>query len=270
MKSIKKTLCLLVTMLLLVSTITPVMANGDIKVKIDGQQIAFDVPPQLINDRTMVPLRAIFEALGATVLWDGETRTVTAYNEAYYVKATIDKQDMYVNGEARQMDIAPMIVEGRTLVPARFVAEAFNCQVDWDGTNKTVSISSREIDYNSLEKTTEIEKKPNEKEEEENLTTYGKYYPGTNIPDYTAVTGIELKDFYEGTNAITYIYPDTKSGKYSEVVDYMGYLRENCGWSSYKTEDKIGHISWYYVKGPDLISVSYYSEYDEIWITFGN
>lgn len=78
MKKIKKTLCLFLTILMMVSAITPVMANGDIKVKIDGQQIAFDVPPQLINDRTMVPLRAIFEALGATVDWNDDTQTVTS------------------------------------------------------------------------------------------------------------------------------------------------------------------------------------------------
>ena len=162
----KKLLCMLLSLMLMVGTLVHVSAEeNSIKVILDGNQIEFDVEPLLVGGRTMVPLRAIFEALGATVLWDGETRTVTAYNDAYYVKATIDKQDMYVNGEARQMDIAPMIVEERTLVPVRFVAEAFNCQVDWDGTNKMVSISSREIDYNSLEKTTEIEKKPDVQEE---------------------------------------------------------------------------------------------------------
>ena len=78
-----------------------VAEENSINVILDGNQIEFDVEPMLIGGRTMVPLRAIFEALGATVLWDEATKTVSAYNEAYYVKATIDNRDMYVNGQAR-------------------------------------------------------------------------------------------------------------------------------------------------------------------------
>ncbi len=129
----------------------PAMAQDDIKVFVDRAQITFDVPPQLIGGRTMVPLRAIFEAIGAEVSWDGPTKTVTAYNEAYQVKATIGDNTMYVNGNPRQMDIAPMVVNDRTLVPARFVAEAFNCDVNWDGNTKTVFITTKEVDYSQLE-----------------------------------------------------------------------------------------------------------------------
>lgn len=272
----RKLLCTLLSLLLMVGAMVPAKAEeNSIKVVLDGRQLSFDVEPMLIGGRTMVPLRAIFEALGATVLWDETTKTVSAYNEAYYVKATIDKQDMYVNGQVRKMDIAPMIIDERTLVPARFVAEAFNCQVDWNGDNKTVSILSREIDYNNLEQkndeTTKIEKEPDvQKEKVEKTTTYSKYYPGTNVPDYTAVTGVELKDIYQNDESVIYQYRHTESGKYSEVVDYMGYLIESCGWSSLKTDDKDGHITWYYSKGTDLIGVAYYAQYNEIWIAIPN
>lgn len=259
----------------MVGTMAHVVADeNSIYVILDGNQIEFDVEPMLIGGRTMVPLRAIFEALGATVLWDEATRTVSAYNEAYYVKATIDKQDMYVNGQVRQMDIAPMIIEGRTLVPARFVAEAFNCQVDWDGAKKTVFISSREIDYNNLEQKTEetivVEKVPDVQEEQvDNSTTYDKYYPGTNVPDYTAVTGIEIKNVYQESDGAIYQYPHTKFGKYYEAVDYMGHLA-SCGWSEYDKKNDNEHITWYYVNGSTMIGISYYAKYDEVWISLTN
>ena len=68
MKLLKKILCgVLSATMLITSAVIPVMAENDIQVKLDGNILSFDVPPQIINDRTMVPLRAIFEALGATV-----------------------------------------------------------------------------------------------------------------------------------------------------------------------------------------------------------
>ncbi len=69
MKNIRKTLSLLLTMLLLLSVVPSAMASSDIKVKLGGESIEFDVQPQIINSRTMVPLRAIFEALDASVDW---------------------------------------------------------------------------------------------------------------------------------------------------------------------------------------------------------
>ena len=76
MKLLKKILCgVLSATMLITSAVIPVMAENDIQVKLDGKTLSFDVPPQIINDRTMVPLRAIFEALGATVDWNQETKT---------------------------------------------------------------------------------------------------------------------------------------------------------------------------------------------------
>lgn len=137
------------SMLLLVSvllTMTSVFA-ADIRVAIDEEYIDFDVPPQMINSRTMVPLRAIFEALGAEVFWDGDTRTVTATKDEVIVVATIGNTTMYVDDEVKTMDIAPMIIENRTLVPVRFVAEAFGCEVEWDGDNRIVNITSEEANF---------------------------------------------------------------------------------------------------------------------------
>ena len=122
MKKIRKVLCLLLTVLLMVSAITPVMASDTIKVKVGGELIKFDVLPQIINDRTMVPLRAIFEALGATVNWNGETQTVTSTKGDTTISLTINNPTMYVNGESVTLDSPACLVDGRTLVPLRAVS----------------------------------------------------------------------------------------------------------------------------------------------------
>ena len=117
-------------------------AENNITVQLDGKTLNFDVQPQLIGGRTMVPLRTIFESLGATVDWNNDTKTVTAFNELYYVQATINDKNMKVNGETKTLDIPPLLVDGRTLVPARFVAEAFGAKVDWDAKTSTVYIQN--------------------------------------------------------------------------------------------------------------------------------
>lgn len=130
-------LCL-VMMSIMMSTV--VFASNDIKVAIDGEYVEFDVQPQLINNRTMVPLRAIFEALGAEVDWDESTQTVIAMKDDITVTATIGSTKMYIDDEERTMDVAPMLLNGRTLVPVRFVAEAFECEVFWSDEDYSVYI----------------------------------------------------------------------------------------------------------------------------------
>lgn len=109
---------------------------------VDGQTLALDVPPQVVEQRTLVPLRAIFEELGAAVTWDQATQTATATDGANEVRITLDSTTAYVNGEARALDVPAMAVDGRTLVPARFVAEALQAQVEWDQEAQAVRITT--------------------------------------------------------------------------------------------------------------------------------
>ena len=210
----KKFLAILCTTVMLIFSCIPAYANQNIKVLVDDYQVSFDVPPQLIGGRTMVPLRAIFEALGAAVEWDDSTRTITAYNEAYLVKCTIGENEMIVNNEKVAIDVPPMIVNDRTLVPARFVSEAFNCDVSWDADTRTVFIKTKPIDYNNIEKGSGDT--PNDSHRDDTIL----YYPNTVVPDYTYVTGIELMDTTEfDDGGMLYAYENTKFGEYSEMVD---------------------------------------------------
>ena len=103
---------------------------------LDGKEISFDVPPQIINGRTMVPIRAVFEALGATLEWNAATRTAKATIDDYVVECTIDSKTMTACGEKIEMDVAPVIVDGRTLVPVRAIFEALGATVSWDDATK--------------------------------------------------------------------------------------------------------------------------------------
>lgn len=106
----------------------------------NGIATPLDVPAQLINSRTMVPLRAIFEALGAYVHWEDSTQTITAIKDDTVVILVIGKNSINVNGVDKPLDVPAMLVDSRTLVPARAVAESFGCDVLWDDATQTVTI----------------------------------------------------------------------------------------------------------------------------------
>lgn len=115
-------------------------ALAGIRVELNGRQVAFDVPPRIENGRTLVPLRAIFEALGAEVNWDPEARRVIATRGATAVSLPVGGSMATVNGRAVVLDVPAQIIDGRTLVPLRFVSETLGAQVGWDGATETVSI----------------------------------------------------------------------------------------------------------------------------------
>ena len=120
---------------------------NDICVYVNGREVLFDQPPVIDNGRTLVPLRAIFEALGASVAWDSASQTVTSTRDDTTVKATIGNTTMYKNDKAVTLDVPAKIVNSRTLVPVRAIAEAFGSQVQWDGKTKTVIIKDARFPY---------------------------------------------------------------------------------------------------------------------------
>jgi len=109
---------------------------------LDGRQLTFEVPPIIENDRTLVPLRAIFEAMGASVDWNNTTRTVTSIKEGTTVVLAIGSIKPTVNGQVWPLDVPAKIKNDRTLAPLRFVGEAFGGEVDWNNTTRTITITS--------------------------------------------------------------------------------------------------------------------------------
>ena len=116
-------------------------ATAPIHLFINQREIHCDQPPVIINGRTLVPMRAIFEALTATVEWDDATRTVTSVRGGTVIQLTIGSDTAFVNSLPNTLDVPAQIISGRTMVPVRFIAESVGASVDWDGVSRSVYIT---------------------------------------------------------------------------------------------------------------------------------
>lgn len=139
----KKVISVLICILMIFSSISfTAFAENDIKVVIDGDELNLDVSPVIINGRTMIPLRAIFEYFGANVEWNADTRGIYAYLGSVNVSMHVGRESAIINDKKVTLDSPPVIADGRTLVPVRVVAEAFYANVGWDADTKTVIITT--------------------------------------------------------------------------------------------------------------------------------
>ncbi|MCD6168668.1 MAG: copper amine oxidase N-terminal domain-containing protein [Caldisericia bacterium] len=112
---------------------------------INDEPKEIDVPPTIVEGRTLLPIRWVAEPLGADVGWDGKERKVTVSLNDTTIELWIGKPTARVNGIEKPIDpnnpkVVPMILNGRTMLPVRFVAENLGADVLWDGTTKTVTI----------------------------------------------------------------------------------------------------------------------------------
>lgn len=127
-----------------VSYLTDDSVNSGIHVFYNGKRISFHSyaqNPEILEGRTLVPLRSIFEAMGASVEWDGETSTAIAKRGNVEVEITIGANEIYKNGKAVAVDVAAQLMNNRTMVPARVIAEAFGAEVKWHGNGRVVLIT---------------------------------------------------------------------------------------------------------------------------------
>lgn len=127
----------------------PAYAADGVTVNLNGSQMNFDVPPMIENSRTLVPFRKIFEALDCAVSYTKENgvQTVTANRGNKWITLEIGKNEITVDGETKTLDVAPKIVNGRTLVPLRAISESLDCTVDWSADTKTVDIQKKQGQY---------------------------------------------------------------------------------------------------------------------------
>lgn len=130
-----------------VSCIMAASAADDITVLINGREAEFDVPPMIISDRTMVPMRKTFEVLGAKVEWVGEMQLAVATYKSSIIAMHIGEMSFTVTnvltGETTtfELDVPAQIVNDRTLIPLRAVSEALGKTVSWDGSTRTATIT---------------------------------------------------------------------------------------------------------------------------------
>ena len=128
-----------VAVILLLCSI-PVSASQPISVLVNGRTLTLDVPPVIRDGRTLAPLRAIFEALGASVEWDNTTRTIISRRKGRSIILQIDNPTAQVNNSPIVLSVPPVVIGGRTMVPVRFIAESLGATVTWDERTRTVSV----------------------------------------------------------------------------------------------------------------------------------
>ena len=159
----------------------PAFAHPAITVYVDGEKLNFDQPPIIKEDRTLVPMRKIFEALDAQVFWDEPSQSVTALSGSDVIVLYINQSGLYKNGElVYTMPVPAQIVNDRTLVPLRAVAESLGAEVAWDGIGYVIDISSGGRAFGPSYSG-------------QDTPTKGGYSYGVTAPDGTVVLNAELK-----------------------------------------------------------------------------
>jgi|GEM_PF-5515625 len=142
----KKFICSILILIMILPSAVSQAAEGAIndaiKIQVNGRYLTMDVAPVIVNDRTLVPIRVIAEALGAQVLWHEAVQTVNITLGDTAIELYIGKISASVNENAAELDAAACIIEDRTFVPLRFIAEAMDADVDWDGEVRTVIIQT--------------------------------------------------------------------------------------------------------------------------------
>jgi hypothetical protein len=163
----KKTMvCIVLVLALLALLAVPALASGNTSagfvigmnqyfVNNQAPGISMDAAAYIDpnSGRTLVPVRYLADALGATTNWYPDTQQVTVSTPVYNISMTIGSTTMTVNSQAQTLDQSPVINNGRTYLPARDVANALGYQVDWNATNKIVTIwpnSTLEPDYSNI------------------------------------------------------------------------------------------------------------------------
>lgn len=145
----KKIITLIITLSMILSCmIIPAYANDNITVELNGEEIYFDQPPIIQNGRTLVPMRAIFEAMGCDVVWHDNLKQIVVWkNDEMIMNLEIGRQTMSLfDLGKRELDVPPQIINGRTLVPLRAISESMGATVNWNDSTKTVNITYTTLD----------------------------------------------------------------------------------------------------------------------------
>ena len=138
--------------LVLIVSLVPVIAlhvtaqSTDIRVTIDGVEVNFpDQRPVIVDNRTLVPVRGVFEVLGFEVEWDNSIRTAILTRHDHKLHIPIDSHTFATNGVLRALDVPAQLINDRTMLPLRFPLESIGYSLDWDGNTRTVIITTSSV-----------------------------------------------------------------------------------------------------------------------------
>lgn len=216
-------------------------------VLINGETVNFDQPPVIIDGRTLVPVRAIIEAVGGEVWWDSVTKTATLKLGDNTIKLIIDSNIAYLNEEEHILDVAPRIINNRTLLPIRFVAESFGFSVDWDSNTRTVII---------LADTKTNPKNVTETFDEKLADEFNMFV--CSEAGAAEITSYNILKGYDCNNI-----SDVRALAFRIVTDYSNYLRNLRGYEEYNLKfcgvDSATGLYWKNKSATDNLIREYYN-----------
>lgn len=129
--------------LLVVATLLSAVAmSQEVRVEVNGTPASYDgTAPKVVKGRVLVPVRGTLDQFGVTMNWDPDSQVFTAEKDGLKVTLKIGERTAYKNGDPITLDVPGLIIEGRTLVPLRFLSECFGAGVQWDGIKRLVTIT---------------------------------------------------------------------------------------------------------------------------------
>lgn len=133
---------------LLVLSGSAAFAGDDVTVLVNGKKVVSDVPAAIVSDRTMLPFRAVFNALGVkddSIKWDQNSRSIEVNSGGKYIFLAVGSPGALIGDTLITLDAVPYIENSRTFVPVRFVSEALGANVKWDENTRTVTITKKKI-----------------------------------------------------------------------------------------------------------------------------
>lgn len=193
----------------------PVMTVNGVEKEIDPGR---GTTPIIQNDRTLLPVRAVVEEMGGSVSWNEDAQEAALVLGEDTIRLTIGSTTAYLNDEAHMLDVAPVVVNDRTMLPIRFIAEGFQFDVAWDGGTQTVTITKQEEDEQPPEGT--IPEQPEQQEPEEEPVT------DTNraLVVYFSATG--------NTKALAQTIAEAANADICEIVPSDPYTSEDLNYNS--------------------------------------
>lgn len=219
---------------------------GEISVNLDGELVEFaGQEPVIVEGRTLIPLRGVFEQLGYDISWDNSTKTAQFKKGDTDVKVTADAKEFNVNGESVELDVPAQIINGSMMLPLRAVGEATGLEVNWDGDTKTVDLKTLnysvnevlgdDVEFNYDPETGWVSVKPKEETVTEDTTE--------------AVTEAQAET--ESHSQVVFTDEEKKNGE--DFVEYMkalylceyylsvagDYSEEMNGYNTRKAEDRV-------------------------------
>ena len=256
MKRVRRSvLCILLCVSMFMCIVSTGSAEANISVILDGNFLSFDVPPQIIDGRTMVPMRTIFEAMGAFVNWNGNSRTIVATKDDTMIIMQIDNPVLNKDGVSIQLDVPPQIVDDRTLVPIRAVAESFDAQVSWHGDTSTVIIKTIGSVL-SPTPTPAPMPSPDPTPAPQPTPSVQGYAAFPSVPDFGAFLNVPLQDLQISDDGGTYFYFYDILYVTTDMLDAYINLIESAGFLYYDSMTLYtGEVHLLYTNEECMISI---------------